>query len=104
MGITQQDVFHSLRTVLKSTRMQTLLLGGIGFEGSTPGLRWEYFRRLEQGATIEALPVVKASPSIWASWSRPCACATTCAWVPMSIRSSCAARRWAEAASLAARP
>ncbi len=58
MGISQQDVFESLRTVLMARRMETLLLGGIGFEGSTPGMRWDYFRRLEQGATIEAVPVV----------------------------------------------
>jgi hypothetical protein len=39
-------------------RMETLLLGGVGFEAAPPGLRWDYYRRLEQGATIEAVPVV----------------------------------------------
>ncbi|MEI6505157.1 MAG: hypothetical protein WCO90_04660 [Planctomycetota bacterium] len=58
MGILQQDVFEALRTVLMARRMETLLLGGVGFEGTTPGMRWDYYRRLEQGATIEAVPVV----------------------------------------------
>ncbi|MCE9629754.1 MAG: hypothetical protein K8S94_03415 [Planctomycetia bacterium] len=58
MGISQQDVFEALRTVLMARRMETLLLGGVGFEGTTPGMRWDYYRRLEQGATIEAVPVV----------------------------------------------
>jgi len=35
-----------------------LLVGGLGFAGAPPGLRWDYFRRLEQGATVEAVPVV----------------------------------------------
>ncbi len=58
MGISQEDVFEALRTVLMARRMETLLLGGIGFEGTPPGWRWDYFRRLEQGATVEAVPVV----------------------------------------------
>ncbi|MGI9177801.1 MAG: hypothetical protein ACR2IT_08095 [Pirellulales bacterium] len=58
MGISQEDVFEALRTVLMARRMETLLLGGIGFEGTPPGWRWDYYRRLEQGATVEAVPVV----------------------------------------------
>ena len=58
MGISQEDVFEALRTVLMARRMETLLLGGVGFEAAPPGLRWDYYRRLEQGATIEAVPVV----------------------------------------------
>ena len=58
MGISQEDVFEALRTVLMARRMETLLLGGVGFEAAPPGLRWDYYRRLEQGATIEAIPVV----------------------------------------------
>jgi hypothetical protein len=58
MGISQEDVFEALRTVLMARRMETLLLGGVGFEAAPPGVRWDYYRRLEQGATIEAVPVV----------------------------------------------
>ena len=58
MGISQQDVFEALRTVLMARRMESLLVGGVGFEGAPPGWRWDYYRRLEQGATIETVPVV----------------------------------------------
>jgi hypothetical protein len=58
MGISQEDVFEALRTVLMARRMETLLLGGVGFEGTPPGWRWDYYRRLEQGATVEAVPLV----------------------------------------------
>jgi hypothetical protein len=58
LGVSQHDVFEALRTVLMARRMETLMLGGVGFETTPPGLRWDYFRRLEQGATIEAVPVV----------------------------------------------
>jgi len=58
MGISQADVFEALRTVLMARRMESLLLGGVGFDGAPPGWRWDYYRRLEQGATIEAMPVV----------------------------------------------
>lgn len=57
-GISQEDVFEALRTVLMARRMETLLIGGVGFEGAPPAWRWDYYRRLEQGATIEAIPVV----------------------------------------------
>jgi hypothetical protein len=58
MGISQQDVFEALRTVLMARRMESLLVGGVGFEGAPPGWRWDYYRRLEQGATIETVPLV----------------------------------------------
>ena len=58
MGVSQQDVFEALRTVLMARRMESLLVGGVGFEGAPPGWRWDYYRRLEQGATIETVPVV----------------------------------------------
>jgi hypothetical protein len=58
IGINQEDVFEALRTVLMARRMEALLVGGVGFDGAPPGWRWDYYRRLEQGATIEAVPVV----------------------------------------------
>jgi hypothetical protein len=58
IGAAQEDIFGALRTVLMARRMETLLLGGVGFDATPPGGRWDYYRRLEQGATIEAIPVV----------------------------------------------
>ena len=58
MGISQEDVFEALRKVLMARRMESLLLGGVGFDGTPPAMKWDYYRRLEQGATIEAVPVV----------------------------------------------
>lgn len=58
IGAAQEDIFGALRTVLMARRMETLLLGGVGFDSTPPGGRWDFYRRLEQGATIEAIPVV----------------------------------------------
>ena len=58
MGVSQEDVFEALRTVLMARRMETLLVGGVGFDGAPAGWRWDYYRRLEQAATVEAVPVV----------------------------------------------
>jgi len=56
MGVSQHDLFESLRTVLAAQSMQMLFQSG--FAGDPPGWRWDYFRRLEQSATVEAVPVV----------------------------------------------
>jgi hypothetical protein len=56
MAVSQADVFEALRTVLTANRMERMFLAG--FAGDPPGLRWNYFRRLEQGATVEVVPVV----------------------------------------------
>ncbi|MFM8953760.1 MAG: hypothetical protein ACKOOF_11985 [Planctomycetaceae bacterium] len=55
MAVSQADVFEALRSVLAAGRMERLFL--TGFAGDPPALRWEYFRRLEQGATVEVVPV-----------------------------------------------
>jgi len=57
-GITEQDIFDGLRTLLLGERIQSLALRGAGFAGSPPGWRWDAFRRLEQSATVEVVPVV----------------------------------------------
>jgi hypothetical protein len=62
-GITEQDIFDGLRTLLLGERMQALALRGTGFAGSPPGWRWDAFRRLEQSATVEVVPVVVESLS-----------------------------------------
>lgn len=58
VGITEQDIFTGLRTLLLGERMQALALRGTGFAGSPPGWRWDAFRKLEQSATVEVAPVV----------------------------------------------
>ncbi len=59
MAVSQADVFEALRSVLAAGRMERLFL--TGFAGDPPGQRWEYFRRLEQGATVEVVPVAVES-------------------------------------------
>lgn len=59
MGVSQRDVFDALRTELAARNM--FLLFQTGFSGDPPGWRWDYFRRLEQQAVVEAVPVVVES-------------------------------------------
>lgn len=59
MAVSQADVFEALRSVLAAGRMERLFL--TGFAGDPPALRWEYFRRLEQEATVEVVPVAVES-------------------------------------------
>lgn len=54
--VSQADLFEALRTVLLANRMERMFL--TGFAGDPPGQRWDYFRRLEQAATVEVVPVV----------------------------------------------
>ena len=54
--VSPSDVFDALRTVLLANRMERLFL--TGFAGDPPGQRWDYFRRLEQAANVEVVPVV----------------------------------------------
>jgi hypothetical protein len=63
VGIGEQDIFDGLRTLLLGERMQALTLRGTGFAGSPPGWRWDAFRRLEQSATVEVVPVIVESLS-----------------------------------------
>ena len=56
IAASQADIFEALRQVLAANRMERMFL--TGFAGDPPGLRWDYFRRLEQEATIEVVPVV----------------------------------------------
>lgn len=59
MAVSQYDLFESLRTVLAADSMQRLFQ--TGGSGEPPGLRWDYFRALEQSATVEIVPVVAES-------------------------------------------
>ena len=49
------DLFESLRTALIARN--TLLLFQTGFSGDPPGWRWDFYKRLEQSATIKVFPV-----------------------------------------------
>jgi hypothetical protein len=60
-GVTEQDIFAGLRTLLLGERMQALALRGTGFASAPPGWRWDAFRRLEQSATVEVVPVIVES-------------------------------------------
>jgi hypothetical protein len=59
MGVSQHDLFEALRTVIAARSMQMLFQSGMSAD--PPGWRWDYFRRLEQSATVEAVPVVVES-------------------------------------------
>lgn len=58
-AVSQHDLFEALRTELAARNM--LILFQTGFSGDPPGWRWDYYKRLEQRATVEALPVVVES-------------------------------------------
>ena len=59
MGLTQRGLFDTLRDGLAAQTMLSLLESG--FDGDPPGWRWDFFRRLEQTATIEAVPLPVAA-------------------------------------------
>ncbi|NDC64200.1 MAG: hypothetical protein EBZ59_09510, partial [Planctomycetia bacterium] len=55
-AVSQHDLFAALRTELAARNMLTLFQSG--FAANPPGWRWDYFRRLEQKAVVEAVPVI----------------------------------------------
>lgn len=55
MAVSQHDLFEALRTELVGRNM--LVMFQTGFSGDPPGWRWDYYRRLTQKATVEAVPV-----------------------------------------------
>ena len=59
LPLTQQDLFEALRTELAARTM--LMLHQSAFNADPPGWQWDYFRRLEQRATVETVPVVVES-------------------------------------------
>lgn len=54
-GVSQHDLFEALRTELVGRNM--LVMFQTGFSGDPPGWRWDFFRRLDQKATAEVVPV-----------------------------------------------
>jgi hypothetical protein len=55
LGASETDVFEALRYELTARNM--LLLFQTGFSGDPPGWRWDAFRRLQQKAIVEVIPV-----------------------------------------------
>jgi len=55
MGVSQGDLFSALRT--ERAAWASLIMGQAAFSGDPPGWRWESFRRLEQSAVVEVVPV-----------------------------------------------
>ncbi|MFM8891829.1 MAG: hypothetical protein ACKOTB_09465, partial [Planctomycetia bacterium] len=56
LPLSQQDLFAALRVELAARTM--LLFHQSAFNGDPPGWQWDYFRRLEQRAGVEVVPVV----------------------------------------------
>jgi len=56
LTVSQQEVFDVLRTQLAAQTM--LMLHQPAFSGNPPGWRWDHFRRLDQRATVELIPVI----------------------------------------------
>jgi len=54
-GVSQHDLFEALRAELTGRNM--LFMFQTGFSGDPPGWRWDYYKRLEQTATVEVVPV-----------------------------------------------
>jgi hypothetical protein len=54
--LTQRDLFDVLRTEVAARTM--LMLHQSALSADPPGWQWDYFRRLEQQATVEVVPVV----------------------------------------------
>jgi hypothetical protein len=59
VAVSAADIFEALRQVLAANRMERMFL--TGFVGDPPARRWEHFRRLEQAATVEVVPLVVES-------------------------------------------
>lgn len=55
-GVSQADLFEALRTELLAENMLLLVQRSL-VGGDPPGLRWDYFKRMEQSATAEVVAV-----------------------------------------------
>ena len=54
-AVSQHDLFEALRAELTARNM--LFMFQTGFSGDPPGWRWDYYKRLEQKAGVEVVPV-----------------------------------------------
>ena len=54
-AVSQHDLFEALRAELTGRNM--LFMFQPGFSGDPPGWRWDYYKRLEQKAVAEVVPV-----------------------------------------------
>lgn len=58
VGVTEGDVFNGLRSLMLARYVQELAIRGVDANAAPAGWQWDDFRRLEQGATVELVPVV----------------------------------------------
>lgn len=61
--VSESDIFNELRAMLSAQILGGLVRGGTDFSGAPPGWRWDAFRKLEQGATVEVVQVAVESLS-----------------------------------------
>ena len=54
-AVSEHDLFEALRAELTGRNM--LFMFQTGFSGDPPGWRWDYYKRLEQKAVVEVVPV-----------------------------------------------
>ena len=57
-GITESDIFDSLRSLILSRYVQEFAIRGVDVAAAPAGWQWDDFCRLEQGAIVEVVPVV----------------------------------------------
>lgn len=58
VGVSEGDIFDSLRSLMLARYVQELAIRGVDANAAPAGWQWDDFRRLEQGATVELVPVV----------------------------------------------
>ncbi len=58
VGVTESDVFNGLRSLMLARYVQELAIRGVDSNAAPAGWQWDDFCRLEQGATVELVPVV----------------------------------------------
>ena len=59
-GVSQADLFETLRTEMLAANMAQLVQQSLA-SGDPPGLRWDYFKQMEQSATAEVVASVNVS-------------------------------------------
>jgi len=58
VGFTEQTLFDAIRRLIMASEVRSLVEGGASLATMPPGWRWDAFCKLEQGATVEVIPVV----------------------------------------------
>jgi hypothetical protein len=58
VGFTEQTLFDAIRRLIMASEVRSLVEGGVSLATMPPGWRWDAFCKLEQGATVEVIPIV----------------------------------------------